>query len=76
MNDLFRMNFISGPHSRTCLDLSIICHLSWINSTTNCDVDIYVTPLMRNLIENNVLTDSRLQANYHLFVIHILVLAN
>lgn len=38
-------------------DISIIRHLSWTSTTQNCDIDIYVTNLMKNLIQNEFSTD-------------------
>lgn len=40
-------------------DISIIRHLSWTSTTQNCDIDIYVTNLMKNLIQNEFSTDGK-----------------
>lgn len=51
--------FYGGQDSDKCQQLPIIRHLSWKNLTTICDIDIdiYVTNLMKILIQNGFSTD-------------------
>ena len=52
--------FITGPNTQTCHELFIIRHLSWTTPTTKCDVDIYVSKLMKNLMQGDFSTDGTL----------------
>lgn len=57
----FKKAFIPGQDSDKCQQLPIIRHLSWKNLTSICDIDIdiYVTNLMKILIQNGFSTDGR-----------------
>lgn len=50
---------VSEQSSKKHQDISIIRHLSWTSTTQNCDIDIYVTNLMKNLIQNEFSTDGK-----------------
>ena len=51
---------ITGPNAQACHELFIIRHLSWTTPTTKCDVDIYVSKLMKNLVQGDFSTDGTL----------------
>lgn len=57
---------VSEQSSKKHQDISIIRHLSWTSTTQNCDIDIYVTNLMKNLIQNEFSTDGKQKRVYKL----------
>lgn len=58
----FKFSFsklITGPNRKTSQDLVIIRHYSWTTTTTKCDIDVYVSKLMRSLIHADFSTDGK-----------------
>ncbi|XP_078341385.1 uncharacterized protein LOC111106749 [Crassostrea virginica] len=45
------------PNRETVNELCIIRHLSWTSSTTNCDIDVYVSNWMKHLLQHDFSTN-------------------
>ena len=48
---------ISEPNKETVNELCIIRHLSWTSTTTNCDIDVYVSNWMKHLLQHDFSTN-------------------
>ncbi|XP_078341388.1 uncharacterized protein LOC111109309 isoform X2 [Crassostrea virginica] len=45
------------PNKETVNELCIIRHLSWTSTTTNCDIDVYVSDWMKHLLQHDFSTN-------------------
>nr|XP_022296066.1 uncharacterized protein LOC111105900 isoform X2 [Crassostrea virginica] len=45
------------PNKETVNELCIIRHLSWTSTTTNCDIDVYVSNWMKHLLQHDFSTN-------------------